>query len=258
MILGMFVADLSKKPEFSGSGKLNTDDRPCIEYSAPKSSLRYTTDENQSALLHVFTGIPDAWLADLNEADSSRLKAEHEAVRLMLEGAVLRAQGKNSESFALLSKAHDISPGNPVVKNEMVGMLNSSAQSCQSDGQPEEAAKQFQIALQLDPSDFWSLYHLVGLGMAAGETAFAKQVLDRAMEAYPESPMMIGLEGKYLFSTGQQEKGLARLKKAVELQPGNLGLWKDMQMLSALTGDIHLNTLAGENIERIERFVQRR
>lgn len=258
MILGMFVADLSQRPEFTGSGKLNTDDRPCIEYSAPKSALRYTTDENQAALLHVFTAIPDVWLNELDEQTATRLRAEHEAVRLTLEASVLRAQGKNSESFALLSKAHEISPGNPVVKNEMVAMLSSSAQSCQNDGQPEEAAKQFQIALQLDPADFWSLYNLVGLGMSANNPAFAKQVLDRALIAYPESPLMIGLEGKYLFSAGQQDGGLALLKKAVEIQPGNLGLWKDLQMLSALAGDVNLSTYARENIERIERFVNRR
>ena len=258
MILGMFVADLSQKPEFAGSGKLNTDYRPCIEYSAPKSALHYTTDENQAALLRVFTAIPEGWLAGLDDQTVVRLKAEHEAVRLTLEASVLRAQGKNSESFALLSKAHDISPENPVVKNEMVAMLNSSAQSFQNNGNPEEAAKQFQIALQLDPTDFWSLYNLVGLGMRADKPAFAKQVLDRAMAAYPRSPLMLGLEGKYLFSTGQQDSGLVMLKKAVDAQPGNLILWKDLQTISAAAEDVNLNALARKNIERIERFIQRK
>ena len=258
MILGMFVADLSQKPEFAGSGKLNTDDRPCIEYSAPKSALHYTSDENQSALLHVFTAIPDVWLNGLDEPTATRLKAEHEAIRLTLEASVLRAQGKTGESFALLSKAHGISPDNPVVKNEMVSMLNSSAQSCLNDGRLEEASNQFQIALQLDPTDFWSLYNLVGLGMRGGNQAFAKQILDRALVAYPESPLMLGLKGKYLFGTGQQDDGLASLEKALELQPGNLALWKDLQMLSALVGDVSLNAHARKNAERIEKFINRK
>jgi tetratricopeptide (TPR) repeat protein len=220
--------------------------------------LHYTTDENQAALLHVFTAIPDAWLNKLDEQTASRLKAEHEAVRSTLEASVLRAQGKNSESFALLSKAHEISPGNPVVKNELVAMLNSSAQSCQNSGQPEEAAKQFQMALQLDPTDFWSLYNLVGLGMQASNPEFAKQILDRAMAAYPESPLMLGLKGKYLFSAGQQDDGIVSVQKALEIQPGNLALWKDLQMLSALVGDVNLNAHARENAERIENFINRK
>ena len=140
----------------------------------------------------------------------------------------------------------------------MVAMLNSSAQSFQNNGNPEEAAKQFQIALQLDPTDFWSLYNLVGLGMRADKPAFAKQVLDRAMAAYPRSPLMLGLEGKYLFSTGQQDSGLVMLKKAVDAQPGNLILWKDLQTISAAAEDVNLNALARKNIERIERFIQRK
>lgn len=258
MILGMFVADLSRQPGFVGSGKLNTDDRPCIEYSAPKSALHYTPDENQAALLHVFTPIPEAWLTGLSEPIAARLKTEHEAVRLTLEASVLRAQNKNSESFALLSKAHEISPANPVVKNEMTAMLNASAQSFMNEGRLTEASQQFQIALQLDPKDFWSLYHLVGLGMSAGQPAFAKQILDRALATYPESPLMLGLEGKYLFSTGQQAAGLELLCKATALQSGNLGLWKDLQMLSALAGDLNRNRQAAENIERIENFINRR
>ena len=257
MILGMFVADLSQSPDFAGSGKLNTDDNPCIEYSAPKSALHYTTDENQAALLHIFTDIPANWLNGLSEETSVRLQAEHEAVRLTLEASVLRAQGRASESFALLSKAHEISPDNPVVKNEMVAMLNLSAQELSSKNQLEEAAQQFQIALQLDPTDFWSLYYLVGLGMSANESTFAKQVLDRAKTAYPDSPLMIGLEGKYLFSTGQKDDGVELLQKALKLQPGNLSLWKDLQMLSALAGNINLNMIARENAERIELFIGR-
>ncbi len=76
MILGMFVADLSQKPEFAGAGPLNTDEFPHIEFSAPKSAMRYTTDENQAALLEHFTPIPDAWLEGLDEETAERLQDE--------------------------------------------------------------------------------------------------------------------------------------------------------------------------------------
>jgi len=68
---------------------------------------------------------------------------------------------------------------------------------------------------------------------------------------------MMGLQGKYLFSTGQRTEGLELVRKAVEIQPGNLGLWNDLQMLSALAGNLQSSRFAGENIDRIDRFVQR-
>ena len=258
MILGMFVADLRQHTDFTHTGNINTDDRPYVEYAAPKNALRYTTDENQSALLHVFTPIPNNWLAKLDVETAARLQAEHDAVKLMLEGAVFRAQGDFGQAFSRLSQAQLISPKNPVVKNELVAMLNSSAQSFKTSGDLSMAAKQYQMALQLDPTDFWSLFHLVGLGMSADKPEFAKKMLDRGLEAYAESPLMIGLQGKYLFSVGERIKGVALLEKAARLHPGHLGLWKDLRMLASLSGNINIRATAEENIDRIEKFVEKK
>jgi spermidine synthase len=256
MILGMFVADLGRNPDFAASGILNTDDRPTVEYSAPRSALHYTTDANQTALLHVFTPIPEAWLAGLDEQAAARLQAEHEAVRLMLEGSVLRAQNNMDESYARLLKAHSVAPDNPVVKNELVAMLQGSAAGLRATGQRDEAAKQYQIALKLDPNDFWAMHNLIELGMIAGKTEFAKKVLDRALAAYPESPLILGLEGKFIFSQGRQVEGLERMEKALALHPDCILLSRELQTLSALAGHVAINTRARENTERIERFVQ--
>lgn len=258
MILGMFVADLSEHPEFAGSGALNTDEFPVIEYSAPKSALRYTTDENQAALLAHFTAIPEAWLEGLDEAAADRLQAEHEAVRLMLEAAVLRGRGDTESAFKLLARANEISPSNPVVKNEMVAMLVVSAQTLQKSGESREAARQFQTALQLDPDDFWSIYHLVNLAMAAGQVDYASNLLDHAKERYPESPVMVGLYGKFLFTTGRQADGLKLMQRAVSVQPGSQGLWTDLRTFAALVGNDQLVGQAQENLERIKQFVEGR
>jgi len=256
MILGMFVADLSKNPGFAGTGPINSDEYPIIEYSTPKSQLRYTTDENQQALLANFTPIPDAWLEGLDEANANQLKQEHEAVRLMLEAAVLRGKNDTEGAFKLLAQALEISPNNPVVKNEMVAMLTVSAQSLRKAGDLDEAARQFQTALQLDPNDFWSLYYLIELGMRANQVEYAGQVLQEALTRYPESPLMIGQRGKYLFSTGQQKEGFADMKKALELQPGNRGLWTDLMTLAAAANDQLLTSYAQQKIDELNAYIE--
>ena len=255
MLLGMFVADLSRQPEFATSGILNTDDRPYVEYSAPRSALRYTTDANQSALLHVFTDIPAEWLKGLDDETAARLQAEHEAVRLMLESGVLRAQGNMVDAYGRLLKALEIAPDNPVVKNELVAMMQGSAAALRAAGQRDESAKQFQIILKLDPNHFWALHNLIDLGMIAGKNEFAAKVLERALAAYPESPLMLAQQGKFLYSTGQKLEGLAQIEKAARMHPDHLGIWRDLANLSALDGNITANQLAHENIQRIERFI---
>lgn len=257
MILSMFVADLSQKLEFVGAGPLNTDEYPHIEFSVPRSALRYVTDENQAALLEHFTPIPSAWLEGLDEETADRLQHEHEAVRLMLRAAILRAEDQTDEAYRLLSQAHRIAPENPVVKNEMVAMLVVSGQNLMRAGHNDEAVVQFQTALRLDPRDFWSLYNAVELGMRANQIQFAGDVLEHALNEYPDSPLMMGLNGKFLFTAGEEEAGLDWLVRATEIQPNSLRLWSDLRLLARMAGRGALVTRAQENIDRIERYIQR-
>ena len=255
MLLGMFVADLREHPDFATSGILNTDDRPYVEYSAPRSALHYTTDANQTALLHIFTAIPEIWLEGVEPDVAKNLQAEHEAVRLMLESGVLRAQGDKASAYARLIEAHETAPDNPVVKNELVAMMEGSAATLRAAGQRDESAKQYQIILKLDPHHFWALHNLIDLGMIAGKNEFAKQVLDRALATYPNSPLMLAQKGKYIFSAGDKLAGLALIEKAAKMHPNHLGIWKDLANLSALEGSVAANQLAHEEIKRIERFL---
>ncbi len=253
VLLGMFVADLRR--EFRGNGSIHTDELPIIEFSVPKNALRYTTDANQSALLHVFTPIPPEWLEGLETEAAARLQAEHEAVRLMLESGVLRAQGNMEGAYARLIKANEIAPDNPVVKNELVAMLEGSAAGLRAAGQRDESAKQYQIILKLDPNHFWAMHNLIDLGMIARKNEFAAKVLERALAAYPESPLMLAQKGKYLYSTGQKAEGLAFLQQAAERHPNHPGIWMDLSNLAALDGNFAANQLADKNIKRIQRFL---
>ena len=255
MILGMFVADLSQNPDFCGQGRLNTDDRPFIEFSVPKKALEYTTDANQAALLRVFTEIPKSWLMNLDAAVASRLNSEHEAVRLMLKSGVLRENGETEKSFNNLLEAHTIAPDNQVVKNELVDMLQSSATALRKSGHRDEAAKQYQIALKLNPHHFWSLYNLVELGMLAGKQDFAQKILARATVTYPDSPMIIALQGKFIFSQGRHDEGLNLIERATRMHPNSLRLFEDLEKLSKLSGETKQYQYARENITRIESFI---
>ncbi len=237
MILGMFVADLRQQKAFAGVGALNTDDKPHIEFNVPRSAMRYTTDANQQGLLECFTELPEEWLAALTPAMAERLRREHEAVRLILEAGVLRTQNQVEEAFKKLADAHEISPNNPVVINEMVSMLVNSAATLRGQGLLADAAEQFQTALQLQPDEFWALYNLVELGMQAGEVAAAEAWMARALERYPDSPLMKGLKSKFLLSQGTVQEALSLAQTAAEEHPGNMGLWKSLYQMATAAND---------------------
>lgn len=255
MILGMFVVDFNQNADLISSGRVNSDNYPIIEFSTPKSVLRYVTDENQKALLDHFTPIPDSWLDGLDPEVAERLKTEHEAVRLMLQASVARAAGNTEEAFMLLARANEIAPENPVVKNEMVAMLSVSGQALMKSGDFEGAIQQFQLAINLDPRDFWSIYNLVVLAMQAEQIEMATDLLEHAERIYPDAPLIMGLRGKYEFTLGHRKEGLHTLMRAVKIQPGNLGLWSDLHNLASIEGDIVITQYAEQNISRIQTYL---
>lgn len=257
-ILGMFVADLSVDHTFAGSGPLNTDEYPIIEYSAPKSSLRYTTDENQEALLRHFTPIPDEWLAAMGPDVAEKLKREHEAVRLMLEASVLRAKNEIEPAFKKLGDALEISPDNPVVRNEMVAMLVVSAQALRKAGELQEAAQQFQMALQLDEDDFWSLYYLIEISMRSGHVEYGSKLLEHAIARYPQSPLMLSHQAKLQFTLGDVQNAFDLMRQAVKLQPNSRNLWSEVVTMAVAANDLILAEYAQSKIDTLTAFIERR
>ena len=258
MLLGMFVADLSLHPEFAGSGALNTDEYPIIEYSTPRSALQYTTEANQAALLSSFTPIPDAWLEGLDQATAERLRQEHEAVHLMLQASVLRARDESEEAFKLLNKALSISPSNPVIINELVSVLTASAQNLHAQGEYEAAFDQFHAALRLDPTDFWAHYYLIDLTMRAGDVELAGALLQKGLARYPESPLLMGLQGKYVFTQGDRVKGLNLVGRAALQHPGSRRLWMDLSTMAGLAGDQAWQARAQGELARLNAYIEGR
>jgi tetratricopeptide (TPR) repeat protein len=258
MLLGMFVADLSQHPEFAGSGALNTDEHPIIEYSTPRSALQYTTEANQAALLSAFTPIPEAWLAGLDSNTAERLQHEHEAVQLMLQASVLRARNESVEAYNLLDKALAISPSNPVIINELVSVLNASAQNLHEQGEYEAAFDQFHAVLRLDPTDFWSHYYLIDLTMRAGDVDLAGALLQKGLERYPESPLLLGLQGKYVFTRGDRVQGLTLAGRAALRHPGSRRLWMDLSAMAGLAGDRAWQARAQSELDRLNAYIEGR
>lgn len=251
MILGMFVADLSKSAGFVGPGPLNTDVRPVIEFSAPKSALHFTADANQQVMLDNFTAIPESFLQGFSEEDAKRLAGQHEALRLTLRAGILRAAGDHAGALALLMEAQRAAPENPVVNNEVVAMLMQAADSLLMAGRREEAARQYQLALQQNPTEFWALFKLVTLAMEARQVDFAGQVLNQGLSFYPESPVWLALRGKYRASTGDVAGGLADARAATAAAPRNPGVWKEYAIVAQMVGDEEGVRLAQEQINRL-------
>ena len=256
MILGMYAIDLEHDRDFVRSGRLNTDAHPFVEFSAPKSSLHYTTDINQNVLLEQFTDIPHDLLSGLTADQRDSVLRSHEALRTTLVANGLRQRGSLRENVALLLKAADAAPDNPVIKNELAAALWASAQIAQRADMMDQAEIQFKMSLKQDPRGFWPLHHLVILSMRSGQVERARKYLERGLAAYPSSPLFIALRGKFHGTLGDLDRACEDLRNAIEALPNRAVFWEDYAFFLKRKGEHAESENASKEAERLMRKVQ--
>jgi len=255
MILGTFVADLSKNPELIGTGTLNRDNDPVIEFSAPRSTLHYTPDQNLQALRDCFTPAPAEITAGLTEEQREGMQAEHDAMALTLEAGIARAKQQGDEVLRLLQNALQLAPHNPMIRNEMVVSLTASADALRVSGDFRSAWLQYQIALQFHPDEFWPLYHLVGLAMQNRNVKAAKKFLDAGLAAYPDAPLFIALRGCYKGTMGDPAGACDDLEKAIEILPARQDFWRDYAFFLSEKGDSVAAAEAEKEAKRLKNSI---
>jgi tetratricopeptide (TPR) repeat protein len=238
MLLSMFVARLSEDDALFADGKLNTDCHPVIEFSAPKHTFHYMPHENQQVLLDNFSDVPPELMESLDEKEKAVVAQSHEALRMTLEANILKANGQLKQCVQLLIKAANLSPENPVVRNEIAASFISSAEGLMSVGNQQQAVIQYEMALKYKPTEFWALYHLVNLNMRRNNPRAAIKYLNLGIEKYyPESPLFIGLRGKIRGTMRDVNGACSDLRLALDALPNSLQLWTDYEFFLRANGN---------------------
>ena len=256
MVLGMYAVDLEQNQDFMCSGRLNTDAHPFVEFSAPKSTLRYTPDKNQEILLEQFTDIPQDLLSGLTKDQRVGVIRSHEALRKTLVANGLRQRGFLRENVALLLEAANEAPENPVIRNELSAALWTSALVAQRADLMDQAEVQFAMSLEYDPRGFWPLHHMVILAMRSGQIELAKDYLERGLTHYPTSPLFIALRGKFRGTLGDLDGACEDLRAAISALPRRAVLWQDYALFMERSGDYTEAENARKKAQRLMRNVQ--
>jgi len=252
MLLGMFVARLGADSPIFGKGVLNTDDRPVIEFSAPKSTFHYMPYENQRVLLDCFSAVPAELTESLSDGERETVARSHRALRTTLEANIVRSRGDLKGAVEMLIAAAKEAPENPVVRNEIATSFLSSAESMMARGNWPQAFLQYRKTLEYRPNEFWALYHLVNLSMRRNDVRSAVKYLNQGIEKYyPDSPLFIGLRGKIRGTCGDAEGACSDLRLALSSLPDSLPLWTDYEYFLRVKGDAAGAEEARRQVERL-------
>jgi tetratricopeptide (TPR) repeat protein len=129
----------------------------------------------------------------------------------------LARQGQTGEAIANYREALKIDPNASGLHFELAEMLNSSG----AQGSREEAEKEYQAALVVNPQDEKAECRLGDLAALRGDEKAAAERYQRALQLQPDDAEgLLGLS-KMLMTMNEPEKAAPLLEHAVKLDPTN-------------------------------------
>ena len=217
---------------------LNTDNRPYVEFSAPKSTFHYTPHENQAVLLKHYSPIPESLISSLSAEQKELVNNSHQAMKMTLEANI--EQDRITERFTgkckdlpritrMHQKAMDMSPLNPVIANELCDNMFTLAESSRLQNNLEDAFLGYNAILKHKKTEFWPIFWLFNICFEKGDFNNAEYVLSYGLEKHPNSPLLIAQKGKFLVTQGKVDQGIICLEEAVSMIPSYTPLQNDLQ-----------------------------
>jgi len=217
-LLQTFVMDPKKVPEVNGEGKLNTDRRPRIEFSAPRSHLANTTPKNLDWLLSNYR--PQDMPLDLSteEAKAASNRAEKMG-RFQMEAALARYQGNPVKALGICNEARKLDPSNRAILFETAVNENVLAKMFIKAGGLEKARDLLDDALSTGRSTLTTLDNLATLAFHAGKPELALEYTKRAIALNPRLASTTLRMALCFMALHKPSEALPWCEKAMKLNP---------------------------------------
>jgi spermidine synthase len=226
------AADLRDAP-------LNTDDRPRLEFSAPRSHLVNTVKDNLPWLMGrrrdpaASIVFPASWgPGDPRPAQLlGRLQVLREAQRLTMEGRLQVLRGEVEAGIATIEKAVAADPSDPYARDLAARNLVKLAERRYAAGERDASRRAYAQALRWDPGHFLALYNLARFAYEDGDAPRARALTEQGLRQAPHSPSLNYRMGLLLYNEGRMDAAESHLRTALDEDP----LYPDPMMV---LGDI--------------------
>ena len=131
-------------------------------------------------------------------------------------GEAYESQGNYDLAIVRYREVLALDPRRPGIHFRLGRVLLARAQGVDSQ---EEARKEFEQELQLDPTNANAAYELGEIERKAGRIGKAREYFEAAVKFYPEfEEALVGL-GKVLIALGKPDAALPHLQKAIAMNP---------------------------------------
>jgi spermidine synthase len=182
-LLSFFITDQDGLKEFLKDARINTDEHPLIEYSAPKHIWSRPSDAivNFKELSHirsVFKGFPASLPAEERSQALKKAAKYFEGRSLLLKGRIAHATGDFQEEIAQYQRSESANPSDPYLGFSYLELGLLYVQQ----GRPSEALGFLEKAVAFAPQLPEAHYFLSQIYQNMGENEKAKREYGLAME----------------------------------------------------------------------------
>lgn len=130
-----------------------------------------------------------------------------------------QSAGNYDLAIAEYRRVLELSPTSAGIHYRLGRSLLAAARQGAASGSVANAAKEFELELQQDPTNANAAYELAEIHRKAGELDQAKELFSAALKYYPDfEEANVGL-GRSLIGSGKAAEAVPYLRKAIELNP---------------------------------------
>lgn len=238
---GMLVADFSQTPP-PVPARLNTDDDPFVEFSAPRHTLERTDLDNRQLQLDLQAAGRNSreksvFLSAFPEAQRVVIERQREALGWALRSGVTDDPEKKRQ---MVEKALGLAPRHPLVREEAAMVFSDLGLQARTAGDREGALKWTKRAYQLQPTDFIYHYRFASALLSEANSAEAETVIEQGVAKFPESPYFLSLLASWYLRNGEPARSVEYHDAAVAKAPQLRFLWEQYGQAVAMLRDPEL------------------
>ncbi len=251
-LLNHFVMDEAATARFTKDARLHTDDRPILEFSAPRNLFTTTVGLNMKRLEEFrsdfFSLLRNTGATELErQSVRDRLQEFLDSRRHLVRAEIHLAANENEHGAQELESALRLDPGSGAVRARLAGLLQKLATESSDSENHERALALLLRESELYPDEVRVHRDIANTYMLLGRQEEAIPHVKAWLQRYPDDRDARHSLGVAYAEIGHFELAEAELKKVIEIDHTYLVARNNLASVYALTGRY------AEAIEEFER-----
>ncbi|MBI4332753.1 MAG: fused MFS/spermidine synthase [Chloroflexi bacterium] len=218
-MLSYFQMDEAAVAGYTAGASINTDDRPRLEFSAPKNMYLATTEVNLEGMKPYQSNLAPRLKNVGDRAIMERVEKSYQAKRHIIDGVILMAQGETADAATAWEAALEQDPDDRTVKRQLADTYLSIGKWFYDSGSYEDAFRYYRRVAELQPPNAQTYLYLGLVSNSLGRKDDGAKYLDMALKVKPGDATIHYEIGHGFLSSRQLDEAVTHFTEAVRLDP---------------------------------------